>query len=83
MDKTYMQANDILDRISRNTDECVDDRYGSRSIDKRKAQAEVIEADVATSLAAQMAMVTSLLKTIALNNHSGTIGSAAPINTLN
>lgn len=83
MYKTYTQAKDILDRISRNTNEWVDDGYGSHSIDRRRAQAKVIEADVATSLATQMATTTSLLKTIALNNHSGTTSSTAHINALN
>lgn len=46
-------------------------------------QAGVIEANVVTSLAEQMATVTSLLNTIALNNHGGTVGFAAPINALN
>lgn len=83
MNKTYMQTKDILHRISRNNNKRVDDGYGSHSMDRRKAQAGVIESDVATSLAAQMATVTLLLKIIALNNNSGTTSSTTMINTLN
>lgn len=83
MDKTYTQAKDILDRILRNIDEWLDDGYGSRSTDRRRAQARVIEAAVAKSLAVQLAMVTSLLKTIALNNNGGIVGSIALIHALN
>ena len=43
MDKTYTQAKDVLDRISRNTDEWVDDGYGSRSTDRWKTQAGMLE----------------------------------------
>lgn len=68
MDKTYIEPMTILERISRNTDEWVDDGYGTRSMDRRKTQTRMVEADVALSLAAQMATVTSLLKTMAINN---------------
>lgn len=68
MNKTYMQVKDILDRISRNTDEWVDYGYGSRSTDRRRKQAGMLETDVLTNLLAQMATMTYLLKTIALNN---------------
>lgn len=42
----------------------------------------MIEADVATSLAAQMATVTSLLKTMALNN-GGMVGPATQMIAMN
>ena len=42
----------------------------------------MIETDVATGLAAQIATMTSLLKAIALNNQGGTVGPAYSINAL-
>lgn len=36
MDNTYTEAKVILDRISRNTDEWVNDGYKSRSMERRK-----------------------------------------------
>lgn len=82
MDKTYTKAKAILDRILRNTDERVDDGYGIHSMDRRKAQIGLIEADVVTNLTAQIAIVTSLLKTMALNN-SEMVDPAAQMNTMN
>lgn len=73
MDKTYTEAKAILNRISRNIDEWVDDGYFTRSMDRCKAQTGMIEADVATSLVAQMVTMTSLLKTMASNNISGMV----------
>lgn len=83
MDKTYTEVKAILDTISRSTDEWVNNGYGMRSTDRRRAQARMIEADVATSLMTQMAIVTSLLKTMALNNNSKMIGPAAQMNAMN
>ena len=80
MDKTYTQAKDILDKILRNTDKWVDNGYGSRSTGRRRMQAKMLDTDVATSLAAQMATMTYLLKTIALNNQGG---SVATVNAMN
>lgn len=51
-------------------------------MDRRKAQAGVIEVDLTTSLAAQMATMTLLLKTTALNN-GGMIGPAVEMNVMN
>ena len=82
MDKTYTQAKEILDRISRNTDEWVDDGYGSRYMDRRRSQAGMIETDATSNLSAQIANMTSLLKTIALNNQGGTVASMDAMNTV-
>lgn len=83
MDKTYTQAKEILDRISRNTDEWVDDGYGSRYMDKRRSQARMIDTDATSNLSAQIANMTSLLQTIALNNQGGTVASMDAMNTVN
>lgn len=82
MDKTNIEVKAILDRISRNTDEWVNDGYGFHFMDRRKAQARMIKAVVAMSLVAQMATMISLLKTMALNNE-GMAGPAAQMNAMN
>ena len=83
MDMTYTQAVDILDRISWNTNEWVDDGYGFRSTDRRRMQAGMLEADVATNLSAQMITMASLLKTIALNNQGGSVAAMNAMNAVN
>ncbi|XP_038896304.1 uncharacterized protein LOC120084573 [Benincasa hispida] len=61
MDKTYTEAKLILDRISRNTNEWIDNGYEERGSKQRRAESAIVPADTMSTLAAQMAAVTSLL----------------------
>ncbi|XP_038874978.1 putative uncharacterized protein DDB_G0279653 [Benincasa hispida] len=78
MDKTYTEAKVILDRISRNTDDWVDDGYGGRDPKRRRNDNAIVPADTMTTLAAQMAAVTSLLQTMAINQGALSQSSAQP-----
>ncbi|XP_038889363.1 uncharacterized protein LOC120079279 [Benincasa hispida] len=78
MDKTYTEAKVILHRISRNTDDCVDDGYGGRGSERRRNDNAIVPLDTMTTLAAQMAAVTSLLQTMALNQGALSQISAQP-----
>ncbi|XP_038902511.1 uncharacterized protein LOC120089170 [Benincasa hispida] len=81
MDKMYTEAKVILDRILQNTDDWVDNGYGGRGPERRKAESAIIPVDIMTTLAAQMATVTSLLQMMAINH--GTLSQgAAQDNTL-
>ncbi|XP_038896708.1 uncharacterized protein LOC120084968 [Benincasa hispida] len=76
MDKTYTEAKVILDRISRNTDDWEDDGYRGRGPERRKAESAIVPANTMTTLAAQMAAVTSLLHMMAINQGSLSQGAA-------
>ncbi|XP_038880418.1 uncharacterized protein LOC120072068 [Benincasa hispida] len=66
MYKTYTEAKIILDRVSRNTDEWIDNGYEERASEQRRAESAIVPANTMNSLAAQMATVTSLLQTIVI-----------------
>ncbi|XP_038902418.1 uncharacterized protein LOC120089063 [Benincasa hispida] len=67
MDKTYTEAKVILDRISQNMNDWIDDRYGRRGSNQRKNETVIVLAETVTALAAQMATITSILQNMAMN----------------
>ncbi|XP_038891565.1 uncharacterized protein LOC120080952 [Benincasa hispida] len=66
MDKTYTEAKSILDCISRNTDEWIDNGYDERGSEQRRAESAMVPADTMSILADQMATATSILQTMAI-----------------
>ncbi|XP_038887458.1 uncharacterized protein LOC120077591 [Benincasa hispida] len=78
MDKTYTKAKVILDRISWNMDDWVDDGYRGRGSERRRNDNAIVFANTMTTLATQMAMVTSLLQLMALNQGVHSQGSTQP-----
>ncbi|XP_038902320.1 uncharacterized protein LOC120088956 [Benincasa hispida] len=63
MDKTYTEAKGILDYISQNTNDWIDDGYGGRGTERRKTNRAIVLVDTMTTLAT----VTSLVQTMAIN----------------
>ncbi|XP_038889341.1 uncharacterized protein LOC120079252 [Benincasa hispida] len=79
MDKTYTESKVILDRISRNMDDWIDYRYGGRGAERRKAETAIVPVETMTTLAAQMATVTSILQSMAINQGAIASQSAQPV----
>lgn len=82
LDKTYTEAKVVLNRIERSIDDWVYDGCGVRSIDRRRSNNSTIENEVVAQLTTQMAIMTSFLQTMALNN-GAMDGNVNQVNVLN